>query len=91
MPKQTALEALAATLEKTLFDRYGAMLRSGELWKELGYRSPSAFRQAIGRGKLDLALFELPGRRGKFALAKDVAYWIASHRLKEPTLIDKQD
>ncbi|HBO1833585.1 TPA: hypothetical protein L4G11_001266 [Pseudomonas aeruginosa] len=81
MPLQNDLLALSTELEHQLTARYGTMLGSRDLWRELGYRSPSAFRQALLRGSLDLPVFEVEGRRGRFALARDVAAWIARQRL----------
>jgi hypothetical protein len=46
----------------------------------LGFRSPAAFRVALSRGMIDVPFFILPNRRGRFALAKDIAAWIACQR-----------
>ncbi|HBO2177314.1 hypothetical protein [Pseudomonas aeruginosa] len=75
-----AQQALAKELEQTLTKRYGLMLGSGVLWRELGYSSSAAFRVAIARGSVELPVFGISGRKGKFALAKDVAAWIAHQR-----------
>ena len=74
-------EQLASDLEFRLCERYGEMLGSKDLWRELGYPSPNAFRQALMRGKLEVPIFEVRNRRGRFALTHDVAHWIASQRL----------
>ena len=84
MPKQNDLLALSTELEHQLTTRYGTMLGSGDLWREIGYRSPNAFRQALLRGTLDLPVFAVEGRRGRFALVRDVAVWIARQRLSAP-------
>jgi hypothetical protein len=85
MPLQNDLLALSTELEHQLTARYGTMLGSRDLWRELGYRSPNAFRQALLRGTLDLPVFEVESRRGRFALARDVAAWIARQRLSNVT------
>jgi len=68
---------LAAALERELFARFGPMLSGEDLWVALGYPSMEAFRQALSRNLLPVPVFSLPHRRGKFALVKDVAHWLA--------------
>lgn len=89
MPLQNDLLALSTDLEHQLTTRYGTMLASKDLWRELGYRSANAFRQALLRGTLDLPVFEVEHRRGRFALARDVAAWIARQRLSSPGIFAK--
>ncbi|HBO4599509.1 TPA: hypothetical protein L6A81_25825 [Pseudomonas aeruginosa] len=84
MPTPTEFLALSAELEQLLTTRYGVMLGSKDLWRELGFRSPNAFRQALARGTLDVPVFEVQNRRGRFALAKDVADWVARQRMSAP-------
>lgn len=81
MPLLTDFLTLSSELEQQLTTRYGVMLGSKDLWRELGFRSPNAFRQALVRGTLDVPVFAVQNRRGRFALAKDVAIWIARQRL----------
>jgi len=73
---------LANAIEKDLFDRYGPMLGNEELRVSLGYRSTDAFRQAIARETISIPIFSIPNRRGKYALVKDVAYWLAQLRIQ---------
>ncbi len=72
--------ALSAELEEALTERYGIMLNSSVLWKELGYSSTAAFRVAVARGSVELPLFSIANRKGKFALSKDVAEWVSRQR-----------
>lgn len=81
MTRRTENQELIAELERKLEERFGSMLGSKDLWRELGFPSPSAFRQAKVRGTLDVPIFEVKNRRGRFALARDVATWIAKQRL----------
>jgi hypothetical protein len=81
MTTLTDFLALSFELEQQLTARYGVMLGSKDLWRELGFRSPSAFRQALARGTLDVPVFEVQNRRGRFALASEVANWIARQRM----------
>jgi hypothetical protein len=68
---------LAQALESDLFGRHGPMLGGDDLQVALGYPSREAFRQALARGAIPFPVFSLPQRRGKFALVKDVADWLA--------------
>ncbi len=80
MNEQNPTQRLTDELEHDLTARYGVMLGSNALWRELGFRSPAAFRVALSRGMIDVPFFTLPNRRGRFALAKDIAAWIACQR-----------
>lgn len=82
MATQLTTEQLAHELEQSLLDRYGPMLPSRVLWKVLGYPSPEAWRQALVRQALPVPVFGIEGRRGRFALARDVAHWIAEQRMQ---------
>ncbi len=72
---------LADLLERDLLARYGAPLLGGDdLRSALGYPSVEALRQAIARGTVPVPVFAVEHRRGKFALTKDVAAWLAKLR-----------
>tara|TARA_R110002072_G_scaffold33030_9_gene100268 strand:+ start:20034 stop:20333 length:300 start_codon:yes stop_codon:yes gene_type:complete len=75
------LEILAKSLEQDLLATYGPMLSGESLWKSLGYSSADAFRQAASRKKVPIPIFSITHRRGKYALTKEVARWIAMRRL----------
>lgn len=53
------------------------VLGGDDLQAALGYPSREAFRQALFRDAVPVPVFSLPRRRGKFALVKDVASWLA--------------
>lgn len=59
-----------------LLDRYGALMHAHDIEKALRYPSAAAFRMARMRGKIELPMFPLPGRRGLFAHTEDVAVTI---------------
>ena len=44
----------------------------------LGFKSAAAFCRAVRDGRLPVRLFEMPGRRGRFALATDVSEWLVT-------------
>jgi hypothetical protein len=73
-------DLLVLTLENQLMDQYGPLLGGGDLPKALGYPTMRAFQQAIVRGTIDVPIFAIEKRRGKFALVRDVATWLAKQR-----------
>lgn len=75
---------LANELNDKLFGQYGLVLPSAALIKVLGYPSPIAFRKALMRGSVNVPLFQIPNRRGRFALARDVAIWLSQQARKGP-------
>lgn len=77
-------DVLARELNDELVRRYGTVLPPSALVKTLGYRSASAYRQAIARGTVPVHLFSMPNRRGRFALARDVAEFLCRVRRGEP-------
>jgi hypothetical protein len=78
----------AATLEKDLFERYGPLITDESLRIALGYKSIDAFRQALTRKTVPVPVFTVQNRRGKYALVKDVATWLANQR---NSILDSQD
>jgi predicted ATPase len=74
------IAALAAQLEEDLIKRYDTHVVTGEqLRKALGYRSIDALRQAIVRKTIPVTVFSIENRRGKHALVKDIARWLAEN------------
>lgn len=71
---------LALTLEAELNKRYGFLIAGRDLRIALGYASDAAFRQAALRHTVPIPIFTLPRRRGRFALVKDLAAWLAAQR-----------
>lgn len=71
---------LADELAKALTTKHGVILSSSILVQVLGYPSPEAFRQSLFRKTVPIPVFKIPNRRGHFALAKDVADWLAQCR-----------
>lgn len=74
------LDSLVAKLEKDLLELYGPMISGKSLVKVLGYSSADAFRQAVSRGTVPVKVFPIENRRGRFALACDIAKWLAEQR-----------
>lgn len=67
-------------LERDLFERHGPLIADDALRVALGYRSTEAFRQALTRKTVPILVFSVENRRGKYALVKDVAEWLAKQR-----------
>jgi hypothetical protein len=80
MSEQTMERALAADLEKDLLALYGPMVSGEDLIKALGYVSKAAFRQSLVRKTVPVPVFEIDNRRGKYALSKDIAAYLAKKR-----------
>jgi len=74
------METLIKELEADLLELYGPLLHGRDLCRVLGYPSLEAMRQAVLRDTLPVHIFPIKNRRGKFALAKDVAKWLAEQR-----------
>jgi len=74
--------------QQCLIRALGATVGGGELTRALGYPSQDAFRKAHQRGRVPVKTFELDGRRGRFAMATDIATWLWSQ--KHPTTSDRQ-
>ncbi|WP_222612698.1 hypothetical protein [Undibacterium rugosum] len=73
-------QCVAEELLECLSERYGAVLSSRALIKELGYPSAASFQQALARGAVPVPIFKIEHRRGSFALARDVAIWLSQKR-----------
>jgi hypothetical protein len=82
------MQQLQVLLEEDLLKLYGPVLTGDELQKVLGYGSKDAYRQAVTRKTVPVPLFEMEKRRGKFALAKDVACYLARQRFTTVTNTD---
>jgi hypothetical protein len=80
----TVEEELTEVLERDLFSRHGPVIGHEQLWQALGYGSIDAFRQAEVRQTLPVRIFPLERRRGKFALVRDVARWLAHQYAAQP-------
>ena len=48
----------------------------------LGFKSTAAFGRAFRCGYIKLRFFEMPGRRGRFALVSDIADWLEKSALR---------
>ena len=74
-PDQLALE-----FEAELVSKHGPLVPPSALPILLGYQSVDAYCKAVSRGTVPVPIFKLENRRGRFALAKDVARWLSQRR-----------
>ena len=74
------LSELEKALEGDLLKLYGPVLSGESLIKSLGYVSKGAFRQSITRKTVPVHIFRMEGRRGYYALTKDVSKYLAKAR-----------
>lgn len=68
---------MSRTTFQHLFDKYGPLISGRNLASVAGFPSLDALRMAALRGRVGFDLFQIPGRRGKFARTEDVAAWLA--------------
>ncbi len=80
---------LQQQLEDDLFKLHGPIMTGESLYKALGYISSAAFRQALVRNTVAVPIFRLEHRRGKFALSKDVAHFLAERRNSSMTKVSE--
>lgn len=68
---------MTAQLVADMERQYGPLLGGTALYRALGLPSAAAFRQAVSRDALPVPVFAIPHRRGRFALTREVAMWLA--------------
>jgi hypothetical protein len=71
---------LAMQLHESLLQKYGTVVGGTDLSRILGYKSTDTLRKAIQNKTLPLAVFSIPGRKGKFAVTMEVANWLIALR-----------
>lgn len=81
---------LNAQLSDFLAREYGVVIGGRNLRKVLGFESATAFGRAVRAGHVGVPLFELPGRRGRFALAQDLATWLENQARPNPKSISAE-
>jgi hypothetical protein len=63
-------------LTEQLLCEHGHLLTGQSLWRALGFKSSTAFRQAKSRDVIGVKLFNIPNRRGSFVTTRGVAEWL---------------
>jgi len=59
-----------------LLNRYGPLLGGDELVSILGFKTKAAFYRSVRMNTLGVEVFNIAGRKGKFALTENVANWL---------------
>lgn len=80
MKNEELKDDLILKLEKDLLEKHGPLMHNEDLRAALGYPTMEAFRQALSKNLVPIPVFPIEKRRGKFALVKDVAVWLAEQR-----------
>lgn len=70
------LREMERSIAAHLMDRYGPVLDINALVATLKFPSKDALERSLERGHLRLAITDMPSRRGKFALAQNVARYL---------------
>lgn len=63
-----------------MLKEFGPLMGGEELRRALGYRTWAAFARAVRVNAVGIPVFEIPSRRGRFALTTDVAQWLVTMR-----------
>lgn len=70
------LRDMERSIAEHLMGRYGPVLDVDALVATLKFPSRDALERSLERGHLQLAITTMPNRRGKFALAQNVARYL---------------
>lgn len=63
-------------LADQMVKQYGPILGGTELRNVLGFKAASTFNRAKRLNLIGVHIFQLPNRRGSYALTADVADWL---------------
>lgn len=66
-------------LADQLLGRFGPTIGGQDLYAALGFKTYAAFHRSKQLGDIGVNVFNLPGRRGWYALTSDVADWLNQH------------
>ena len=66
----------SSDMKDRLIQRYGPLIGGTDLRNILGYKAASTFNRAKRLNLIDIHLFQIPNRRGNYALTTDVADWL---------------
>ncbi|HZR02488.1 MAG TPA: hypothetical protein VFA81_04860 [Burkholderiales bacterium] len=65
-------------IQDDLLARHGELMTGEPLRRALGFASERSFLRAAKGKNLPVRVFELAGRRGRFARTRDVAQWLST-------------
>lgn len=67
-------------LASQMLEQFGPTITGTDLYIALGFKTYAAFYRSLKRREVGVSVFNLPGRRGWFALTSDVATWLTQKR-----------
>lgn len=73
-------------LTESMLKEFGPLMGGEDLRRALGYRTWAAFARAVRTATIGIPVFEIPHRRGRFALTIDVARWLDQLRATSTSL-----
>lgn len=78
---------LAEKLEAKLLREFDSPIITGdELRRALGFKTMPALRQAINRNQIDITIFQIDNRKGKYAFVHEVAEYLARQAMNKGDL-----
>lgn len=80
MTEDISFESFKKQLEEELKQEFGHLICNQDLSLLLGFSNIGSFRQALKRGQIPVPIFTLENKRGKYALTKDIALYLAERR-----------
>lgn len=70
------MEQIGLKTADFLYQTYGPLISTKNIWHVLCYPSLAAYQQARLRGDLPVKEFSIEGRRGYFVFTEDVIKWL---------------
>ncbi|MDP3210610.1 hypothetical protein [Methylotenera sp.] len=64
------------TLLNELTEKHGEIVSLDSLSKIIGYKTVAAVKYAIKKEQLSINTFYIKGRKGRYAMTRDVASWL---------------
>lgn len=81
--RRLRVKDMERTITEHLMQRYGPLLDAKALAETLKFPTVDALERSLERGHLRIATSEMPHRRGKFALAHQVAQYLVEGVTKQ--------
>jgi hypothetical protein len=78
-------DTLIKELSECLCKVNGPIMQGEALYKALGYKTLAGFNKAYYRGTVPIPVFKVKNKKGRYALTKEVAIWLAEMRLSVST------
>lgn len=66
---------LLSAEERKLLQQFGLVIGGKDLMRLLGFKNYNTFQSACAQHRVPVQVFDIAGRRGKYARVKDLARW----------------